>query len=40
VERGIAHVTGDRGAQKIADDIRAAVVRLQSDWRSEHSTDD
>ena len=25
--------------QKISDDIRAAVVRLQSDWRSERSTD-
>jgi 1-acyl-sn-glycerol-3-phosphate acyltransferase len=29
----------DRDTQKIADDIRAAVVQLQSEWRSEHSTD-
>jgi hypothetical protein len=28
-----------RESQRIADDIRAAVVRLQSAWRSEHSTD-
>jgi 1-acyl-sn-glycerol-3-phosphate acyltransferase len=29
----------DRDAQKIADDVRDAVVRLQSEWRSEDSTD-
>jgi 1-acyl-sn-glycerol-3-phosphate acyltransferase len=29
----------DQDTQKIADEIRAAVVRLQSGWRSEHSTD-
>jgi len=27
----------EHDAQRIADEIRAAVVRLQSDWRSEHS---
>jgi len=32
-----AHEVTERNAQKIADEIRAAVVRLQSDWRSEHS---
>jgi hypothetical protein len=31
-------VTG-RDSQRMADDIRAAVVRLQAAWRSEHSTD-
>lgn len=35
--RGV-HDLGERDAQEIADDIRAAVVRLQSDWRSEHAT--
>jgi hypothetical protein len=39
VERGIAPATADRDAQQIAEDIRAAVVRLQSDWRSDRSTD-
>jgi 1-acyl-sn-glycerol-3-phosphate acyltransferase len=34
-----AHDVTDQDAQKIADEIRAAVVQLQSDWRSEHSTD-
>jgi 1-acyl-sn-glycerol-3-phosphate acyltransferase len=35
--RGV-HDLGERDAQEIADDIRAAVVRLQSDWRSEHAS--
>jgi len=32
-----AHEVTEHDAQKIADEIRAAVVRLQSDWRSERS---
>lgn len=28
-----------RDSQEIADDVRAAVVRLQSSWRSEHAAD-
>ena len=34
-----AHDGTDQDPQQIADDIRAAVVQLQSDWRSERSTD-
>ncbi len=30
---------GSREPQKIADDVRAAAVRLQSEWRSERSAD-
>jgi hypothetical protein len=33
-----AHGVYDPDAQKIADDIRGAVLRLQSVWRSGHST--
>jgi 1-acyl-sn-glycerol-3-phosphate acyltransferase len=29
----------DQESQNVADDVRAAVVRLQSDWRSDRSTD-
>jgi 1-acyl-sn-glycerol-3-phosphate acyltransferase len=39
VERGIARATADRNAQEIADDIRATVARLQSDWQAERSND-
>jgi hypothetical protein len=31
--------TASRAPQKIADDVRDAVVELQSQWRSEHGTD-
>jgi 1-acyl-sn-glycerol-3-phosphate acyltransferase len=34
-----AHGVTARDSQRIADDIRVAVVRLQTAWRSEHSTD-
>jgi 1-acyl-sn-glycerol-3-phosphate acyltransferase len=34
-----AHGVAARGSQQVADDIRAAVVRLQADWSSERSID-
>jgi 1-acyl-sn-glycerol-3-phosphate acyltransferase len=34
-----AHGVAAQDSQKIADEIRAAVVRLQSEWRSGHSPD-
>jgi 1-acyl-sn-glycerol-3-phosphate acyltransferase len=34
-----AHDLATQDPQKIADEIRAAVLRLQSDWRAEHSGD-
>ena len=37
-ERAGREIT-DQESQKIADRVRAAVVRLQSDWRSDRSTD-
>ena len=37
-ENGGREIT-DQESQKIADRVRAAVVRLQSDWRSDRSTD-
>ena len=37
-EKGAREIT-DQESQKIADRVRADVVRLQSDWRSERSTD-
>lgn len=39
VENNQAHGGTPRDVQQIADDIRAAVVRLQSHWRSEESRD-
>jgi 1-acyl-sn-glycerol-3-phosphate acyltransferase len=39
VEGGVGHATTDPDAQRIAEEIRATVARLQSDWRSEHSAD-
>ena len=37
-ESGAGGIT-DREPQEVADRVRAAVVRLQSDWRSDRSTD-
>ncbi len=39
LERDGAHDVAAQDSQRIADDVRAAVVRLQSAWRSEQSTD-